>query len=893
MPVQTPARRAVPVTPKPGNAIECRGATWRFLRESEGFWELELIKQGANFAEVPVRAWALPALEAEGIRIVDEEDSFCAFPTEAQIAESKLLKPTLAAHRNRVIHVDENAREATTASQCAIDHKPWQFEPWRRIVETLPFPRLLIADDVGLGKTTEAAIILAELARRRRADRVMIVAPQHLCEKWQDELFNRFGLVFEIFTRETRERLSDRGVTNPWDVVERVIVSRDFVKRWENFKPLSHVSWDMVVIDECHHFVRDDSGFSTRLRDFAEKIALRSPGLLLLSATPFTGSKEEFRSLLGLLDPKFNGKDAEWKSSNPYMIRRLKKDVRSSGENFKDRELFTIRISDSDLSKDERKCFEVVNEILENQTKNASGAENWRHLQVETLRKRLSSSWHAFYETCTSGEISKWFDQSAAKKIEALINKGETAKLKSVGQSLKDIHKKDPAKKIVIFTEAIASQVALKEYLLRKGYSGEQVRTIEGQTAREERLKLEDDFANPNSNLRILIATDTIAEGKDLQHACHHLMHFELPWSLVKIEQRNGRIDRLGQRESPKVYNVILDLSYTPDQRILDRLASRMNEAQQSLGSISPILESDQMRFKDIVESDSKIDDVINVGAIKKQYEDLGLDESFLTPLAATPVSHRDDSAERRAFLDLMITRLGGALEPNGKNSAEELLYLPEERWPLPELLTDLFGYPTKERPWRVTFSPSHYLRYEKHLLSGGLVTTPLQFLSPIHPVVQFTESRFRFLTGRKGYPIFAVKNAPALSTAVVEFTLRSPKGRVILQSLEFIDVKTGEQLDPSAFGDLVAGPQKAKIPGKDQWSGLATKMNNRLGNLSKGVVGQFSKRKTELLKEHQAIDPAILGLESRKEWIEELWTVESSQSQFQVLGLIVAGGVA
>jgi superfamily II DNA or RNA helicase len=88
---------------------------------------------------------------------------------------------------------------------CAIEYKEWQFEPWNRIIERLPFPRILIADDVGLGKTTEAAIILAELTRRRRADRVLIVAPQHLCEKWQDELFNRFGLAFEIYNRATRE----------------------------------------------------------------------------------------------------------------------------------------------------------------------------------------------------------------------------------------------------------------------------------------------------------------------------------------------------------------------------------------------------------------------------------------------------------------------------------------------------------------------------------------------------------------------------------------------------------------------------------------------------------------------------------------------------------------
>lgn len=429
----------------PGQVIECRGGVWRFIREDGGFWELELIKQGASFAETPVRVWALPALESESIHVLDEGDSLCPAPSLDQLQDHKTLRPALAAQRAKTIYSDDRAKVATTALSCAIDHKTWQFEPWKRIVETLPFPRLLIADDVGLGKTTEAAIILAELSRRRRADRVMIVAPQHLCEKWQNELFNRFGLMFEVFNRETRERLSDRGVTNPWDVVERVIVSRDFVKRWENFKPLSHVSWDVVVIDECHHFVRDDSGFSTRLRDFAEKIALKSPALILLSATPFTGSKDEFKSLISLLDPQFSSDQSTWKASNPYMIRRLKRDVKKAGEVFHDRVLSTIRIEASDLTKEERLCFEAANEILQGQSENASSAETWRHLQIETLRKRLSSSWQAFHETCSDGQIGKWFDPKVADRISKL---GDSAKIKKVGAYLKDLHKKDRTKKL-------------------------------------------------------------------------------------------------------------------------------------------------------------------------------------------------------------------------------------------------------------------------------------------------------------------------------------------------------------------------------------------------------------------------------------------------------------
>jgi hypothetical protein len=880
--------------PKFGQVIKCRGGVWRFLGEHDGFWDLELIKQGANFAEIPVRVWVLPQLESNNIEILDEDSSLYPLPTTEQVREQKSFRPTIAAHRSKVIQFDRGTMDASTAASCAIDQKAWQFEPWRRIIESLPFPRLLIADDVGLGKTTEAAIILAELARRRRADRVMIVAPQHLCEKWQDELFNRFGLVFEVFNRETRERLSDRGVTNPWEVVERVIVSRDFVKRWENFKPLSHVEWDMVVIDECHHFVKDDSGFSTRLRDFAEKIALKSPGLILLSATPFTGSKEEFRSLIGLLDPKFSDENVKWNASNPYMIRRLKKDVRSAGEVFEDRSVSTLKISATDLSKAELNCFAAVHEVLEQQSQAAQSDETWRHLQIETLRKRLSSSWNAFYETCVGGEISKWFDQKVTEKIAALIVTGDSAKMKKVGAYLSDLHKKDRSKKVVIFTEAIASQNALQSYLINKcGYKAAEVRVIAGQTERADRLDIEDQFANSNSDLKVLIATDTISEGKDLQHSCHHLIHFELPWSLVKIEQRNGRIDRLGQKFPPTISNVVLDLDYTPDQRVLNRLSDRMNEAQKSLGSISPILETDQLRFSDLMKSEKNEKQDFNIDDIKKQYEELGIDIGGASPLAPTSLNHRDDSIERRTMFDLMVTQLGGGLEPNGKNPKEELLWLPDDQWPLPELLLNASGYPTQDRPWRVTFCPKHFLAYEKHLISGGEAKVPLQFMSPIHPVVQLIESRFRFHSAKKGYPIFSVKGAPARFTAVVEYSIRSPRGRVVTQRLEFVNIETQGMVDPTGFGDLVTGPRSPKLPGEENWKKLLKGLKNRMQSFESELDKQFIQRKSELVLEHNEISAEVSGLSQRLAWINELWTIDSRQSQIQILGLIVSEGQA
>ena len=192
---------------------------------------------------------------------------------------------------------------------------------------------------------------------------------------------------------------------NPWEVVEKVIVSRDFLKRWENLKPLENVDWDVIVIDEAHHFVKEKSKGPSRLRELAEKIVYRSPGLLLLSATPFTGSTEEFQSLLRLIDPKFHDKESasHWDASNPHLVRRLKSNVKAHGEDIKFREIRNVVISEDDISEKELECLRSVHNELSEESSRAN-REYWDRLLEETARKRLSSSWSAFLKTIKNSQ---------------------------------------------------------------------------------------------------------------------------------------------------------------------------------------------------------------------------------------------------------------------------------------------------------------------------------------------------------------------------------------------------------------------------------------------------------------------------------------------------------
>lgn len=888
MPRSAAERKPAIKKPKINDVIQCRGALWRFIKEENDFWNLELIRQGAHFSETPVQVWAIPNLEI--IKNVEGAEAFCPTPSKDQIQKSKLLKPSLSARNRSLIEAQTNSKAPLTAMNCAIEYKEWQFEPWNRIVDRLPFPRILIADDVGLGKTTEAAIVLAELTRRRRADRVLIVAPQHLCEKWQDELFNRFGLAFEIYNRATRERLSDRGVTNPWEVVERVIVSRDFAKRWENLKPLSNVQWDVVVIDECHHFVKDETGTSTRLRDFAEKIAYKSPGLILLSATPYTGAMKEFQSLLTLLDPKFADQEmVKWDKNSPYLVRRLKRHVKEHGENILDRKVEDIKITESDLSKAELEAFELVTEELAAQRKSGS-AESWDRLLEEVARKRLSSSWEAFHETISSeGRLSTWFSEKTKQKVGKICEKKDSAKLKRLAQIVKAIIKAEPAAKIVVFTEAIKSQEAIAEYLITKGeFAAESVTCIDGSTDANKRVQIEDNFANPNSKLKVLVATDTISEGKDLQHACHHLIHFELPWSLVKIEQRNGRIDRLGQTKSPVISNLILDLKATPDQRVMSKLRVKIEAAQDALGSVSPILESLDLNKIDSAIASNDYESINKeIDEQLKYLKEFGLDATSVTPLTPAPTTRRDENHERRTLFDLMVTELGGSLRPVGTSKLECDLILPKG-WSIPGLLLEGFRYPDESYPWRVTFNPEHYMNFERFKREGGEALRDLQFLSPVHPIVLQAEARFRHSMARRNYPIFGVKNAPANAIVVVELTSRAPSGRIVAQEMRSYSVKDCKRIEGKELDVVESAGQPKELPKLTEWKDLHEFLAKETKAFASNLASEFDKRKTAYVKEQKSLDQSRSGMKERAIWLEDIWSVDSEQSHYQICALLI-----
>jgi superfamily II DNA or RNA helicase len=303
-----------------------------------------------------------------------------------------------------------------SSTRSRIAFEPYQQVPVLRALE-LPRPRLLIADDVGLGKTIEAGLILRELNARRRAARILIVCPASILEQWQTELASKFGFQFKIFDSEgvAEARRSLEAGSNPWSAEPRVIASVDFIKRREGaFRELSASRWDVIIIDEAHHLASggNDDELTDRFR-LARWLAAENTGaLLLLTATPHDGYDQNFASLLSLLEPSLvvPGRYLRFDHYRRHMVRRMKRHVRMPDGSPKFVERKPVEPLPVELPAAEEQLQAAVREeaaALDLLAEKAlrSDRENIR-LVATILRKRAASSLAAIRKTVAQRKVN-------------------------------------------------------------------------------------------------------------------------------------------------------------------------------------------------------------------------------------------------------------------------------------------------------------------------------------------------------------------------------------------------------------------------------------------------------------------------------------------------------
>lgn len=666
----------------PGVTIECRDEQWlvnHVSRTTDGY---RVRARGVSEYVRDTTATFFTALDE--ISVFDPADVTVKPDESPRFRHSRLwLESTL-----RRTPVPLYQPELEVATQMLADPLDYQLSAVQHALsEDHIRPRVLLADAVGLGKTLEIGMILAELIRRGRGERILVVTPKHVMEQFQQELWTRFAIPLVRLDSQGIQRVRQKlpASKNPFTYFPRVIVSMDTLKSPKYRAQLQKVRWDAVVIDEIHNA----TNVGSQNNELARTLAPTTESLILASATPHNGREESFKEILRFLDPLSvlpDGRiDAE--AAQNLIIRRhrnspevarvvgekwaKRKEPRnilveaSAEENAVAREISQTWIHGPEAANLEARLFPwtLVKAYLSSPAALAESIESRLH----TLQKKEGAHTREIDNLKYLRELNEKTTAENSNKFSALVDY-----LMDIGVSRKS------NRRVVIFSERVPTLHWLKKNLEKYlKLPANAVKVMHGGLPDTEQLALIDEFKRTDTPLRVLITGDVASEGVNLHAQCHHLVHYDIPWSLIRIQQRNGRIDRYGQLEEPEIVALLLDpkdADSIGELRVLTRLIEREYEANKLLGDAAPLLgkysaEAEENAIRDTLTRARDFDEVVPT-----------VDEYQSTARHAVTVAKEDESVPAPdANAGLIALLMAGA------TSGDTSFSLPESETPAPD----------------------------------------------------------------------------------------------------------------------------------------------------------------------------------------------------------------
>lgn len=577
--------------------------------------------------------------------------------------------------------------------------------------------RYLLADEVGLGKTIEAGLILRELKLRGRVRRTLVITPKGLIAQWILEMRSRFGERFHLLSPGGNGAdLTGDADENIWRRYDQVICPMDAVKPLERrrgwtkeqvqeinrrrFESLVDAGWDLIIVDEAHRLAGSTPGVARH--HLGQGLAGAAPYLLLLSATPHQGKSDAFHRLVSLLDEQaFPDLESVTRQRvQPFVIRTEKRQaIDPDGQPlFQPRQTRRVPVAWQARHRAQRLLYTAVSEYVRHGYNQAlQEKRNYIGFLMTLMQRLVTSSTRAIHvalerrlEVLRSPEeqlslfpildIEEWaeldsqeqMDWLARARLTGMTNektevellleaarRAETQELDAKAEALLEWiyrlqqEETDPELKILIFTEFLPTQEMLAEFLEARGFP---VVCLNGSMSLEERQRAQQDFSGP---ARVMVSTEAGGEGLNLQF-CHVVINYDIPWNPMRLEQRIGRVDRIGQKHPVTALNFLLE--ETIEYRVQEVLEEKLQVILEEFGV-------------------DKTGDVLDSAFAQALFDDL-YTSVILDPASleekATAVLQQVQEQARSGFES---TRLLGTAEPLDPALAQQALQSPVPHW--------------------------------------------------------------------------------------------------------------------------------------------------------------------------------------------------------------------